>query len=135
MGPPVIRIPVEGGKEHEIHLKYSPYYRNQQYQSQVNGSLNVRTDSDFEREAHRLRRQLDWGLIPKTADEIQSEYSNEAIDRVVPAFGRAGSNDGVKFVNEQHDLSSRSGNFFEHCFESVFEFAAKLCSRDQRTHV
>ena len=84
MGPPVIRIPVEGGKEHEIHLKYSPYYRNQQYQCQVNGSWNVRTDSDIEREAHRLRRQLDWGLIPKTADEIQSEHSNEAIDRVVP---------------------------------------------------
>ena len=84
LGPPVIKIPVKGGKEHEIHLKYSPYYRNLEYQRQLYGTWNAKTDSDIWREAYRLKRQLDWGLMPKTADEIQSEYSNEAIDRVVP---------------------------------------------------
>ena len=31
---------------------------------------------------------------------------------VAAAFGRAGSDDGVKFVDEQYDLSGRSGDFF-----------------------
>ena len=41
----------------------------------------------------------------------------------------------MKFVNEEYDLSGRGSDFFEHCLESIFEFAAEFCSRDQRSHV
>ena len=64
-----------------------------------------------------------------------SECWFEQVRCVTTAFGRAGSNDGVKFVNEEYDLSGRGSDFFEHCLESIFEFAAEFCSRDQRSHV
>ena len=54
---------------------------------------------------------------------------------IAAAFSRTGSNDGVKFVNEEYDLSGGGGDFFEHRLESIFEFAAEFCSRDQRSHV
>ena len=47
-------------------------------------SWSVRTDADVDIEAGRLSRELNYGLLSITAEEIQSRYTIEAIDRVVP---------------------------------------------------
>ena len=63
------------------------------------------------------------------------EHRLEQVAGVHRAFGLAGADDGVQFVNEEHDLALGGGDVLEHGFEALFEFAAVLCAGDQRAHV
>ena len=59
----------------------------------------------------------------------------EHVRRVHRAFGGAGADQRVQFVDEQNDLAAGFGDFLQHGFEPVFEFAAKFCAGDQRAQV
>ena len=53
----------------------------------------------------------------------------EHIASVHAAFGFAGANHGVNFINEQNNFASRFFHFFQNCFEALFELTAKTSTR------
>ncbi len=50
-------------------------------------------------------------------------------------LGRAGTDHGVQFVNEQHDIATGIFYFAQDRFETFFELATKLGAGDQRAHI
>jgi hypothetical protein len=51
------------------------------------------------------------------------------------ALGRTGADNGVQFVDEQHDLSLGLGDLLEHRLQSLFELSPVLRARHERTHI
>ncbi len=41
----------------------------------------------------------------------------------------------VQFVDEENDLAGGGGDFVQHRFQTLLEFAAEFCARNQRAHV
>ncbi len=59
----------------------------------------------------------------------------EHVGGVVGAFGRAGADDGVQFINEEQDAALAGGDFLEEGLEAVFKFAAEFGAGDHRAQV
>src|SRR5688572_21753440 len=59
----------------------------------------------------------------------------EHVGGVGGTFGFASTYKRVKFVDEQNDLASGGGDFFEEGFEAVFEFSAIFCTGDHGAEV
>ncbi|CAB4773297.1 unannotated protein [freshwater metagenome] len=57
--------------------------------------------------------------------------NGSCIDR---AFSRAGTHEGVQFVDEQNDVSA-SSNFLEHLLQALFEVSAVTATSHQSTKV
>ena len=51
------------------------------------------------------------------------------------AFGGSCADQGVQFVDEKNNLAVGFGNFLQHSFQAVFEFAAIFRAGDQRGQV
>jgi hypothetical protein len=65
------------------------------------------------------------------ADSTQfpaSQRGLEHVGGVNRAFGSAGADQGVEFVDEKDDLALRVFDFLEDGFEAIFEFAAIFCA-------
>jgi len=72
------------------------------------------------------------------ADAVQlaaGEHGLEHVAGVHRAFGFAGADDGVKFVDEKEDAAVALLDLLEHGFEALFELAAVLGAGDERAHV
>ena len=63
------------------------------------------------------------------------QHGFQQVARVHGAFGLAGADDGVEFVDEEDDLTVRLLDFVQDGFQTFFELAAKLGARDQGAHV
>ena len=63
------------------------------------------------------------------------ELRLEHVRCVGGAFGRAGADDGVEFVDEEDDLAFRGCHFLEKCLEPIFELAAELRTGDHRADI
>ena len=59
----------------------------------------------------------------------------EHVGGVHRAFGRAGADQGVQFVDEQDDLAGGFGHFLQHGLQAILEFAAILRAGHQRGQV
>ena len=72
------------------------------------------------------------------ADAVQfaaRERRLEHVARVHRAFGLAGADHGVQFVDEDDGLAFVLGEFVEHGLQALLEFAAELGAGQQRGHV
>ncbi len=72
------------------------------------------------------------------ADAVQfasSECGLQHIARVHGAFGLAGADHGVQFVDEQNHLAFLLGKVIEHGLETLLEFAAKLRAGNQGAQI
>ena len=63
------------------------------------------------------------------------QHRLQHLRRVHGAFGRAGADDGVELVDEQHDLPLGFGDLLEHRLQPLLELAAILGAGDERAHV
>ena len=59
----------------------------------------------------------------------------EHVGSVGRPLGRAGSDNGMQFVDEEDDLPFARGNFFEERFEALLEFAAEFCPGNHRADI
>ena len=64
-----------------------------------------------------------------------SERGLEHVGGIDRAFGCAGADERVQFVDEENDLALRVFDFFEDGFEAVFEFAAIFRAGEHRSEV
>lgn len=63
------------------------------------------------------------------------EHGLEHVGSVKRAFGFAGADEGVHFIDEEDDLPRGLLDFVENCLEPFFEFASELCASDEGTHI
>ena len=96
---------------------------------------------------HRLEPPLQGGVLldvlavlveRRRADAAQfaaGQRRLEQVGGVAAAFGSAGADDGVQFVDEQDNTAAGVGDFAQHGLQPLLEFAAKLRAGDQRAHV
>ena len=68
----------------EINLPYSPFERYRHWDDS-RPQLGVPSQASFRYEENRLRRQLQWGIIPERINELP--FSKDAIDRVLGSTG------------------------------------------------
>ena len=59
----------------------------------------------------------------------------EQVGRVDGALGRSGTDDGVEFVDKEHDLALSRRDLAEHSLEPLLELATELRPRQQCTHI
>ena len=74
----------------------------------------------------------------RRADAMQFAARERRLEHVAGihrAFGLAGADHRVQFVDEQDDVAFFLGQILEHGFEAFLEFAAELRAGDQRAHV
>ncbi len=72
------------------------------------------------------------------ADAMQFAARERGLQHVAGvhrAFGLAGADHRVQFVDEQDDAAFLLGEVVQHALEALLEFAAELRARDQRAHV
>src|SRR6185295_11214361 len=55
-----------------------------------------------------------------------------SVDR---AFGSAGAHQRVQLIDEKNYLALCGFDFLQYCFETLFEFAAILCTRQHRSEI
>ncbi len=63
------------------------------------------------------------------------EHGLEHVAGIERSFGCARTDNCVQLIDEQNDLTIALLYFLENRFQTFLEFAAVLCTRDQRTHV
>ena len=92
---------------------------------------------------HRLKAALERGVLldvlailveRRRADGVQfaaREHRLQHVGGVHRSFGRAGADDRVQLVDEEDDLAFGVGDFLQHGFQALFEFAAILRARDR----
>ena len=74
----------------------------------------------------------------RSADAVQLAAGQKRLQQVAGvhgAFGLAGANDGMQFVDEENDLSFGGGYFFKDRLEPFFELATELSAGDEGAHV
>ena len=59
----------------------------------------------------------------------------EQLRRVAGPFGRSGSDDGMKFIDKENNLSFGVFDFADHRLEPLLEFTSELGACDQSTHI
>jgi hypothetical protein len=72
------------------------------------------------------------------ADAVEfaaGEHRLEQVAGVHGAFGLAGADDGVEFVDEEDDFAFGAGDLLEDGLEALLEFAAVLGAGDEGAHV
>ena len=72
------------------------------------------------------------------ADAVQvaaRERRLQQVRRVHRPFGRAGADERVHLVDEQHDLALRRGDLGQHRLEPLLELAAELGAGDERAEI
>ena len=68
----------------------------------------------------------------RRADHVQfaaRQHGFEHVAGVHGAFGRAGADHGVHFINEQDDFAGGVGNLLQDRLQALFEFAAVFGAR------
>ena len=63
------------------------------------------------------------------------QHRLEQVARVHRAFGRSGSDDGVKLVDEKNDSAFRFLNGLQHRLQPLLELTPILGAGDERAHV
>ena len=66
------------------------------------------------------------GRGPNTAEFTAGQHRFQDISGIHGPFGGTGSNDGMEFIDEHDDLSSRIGNNLEDFLQAFFKFTAVL---------
>jgi hypothetical protein len=96
---------------------------------------------------HRLEAALECGILldvlailvqggcPDRVQLAARQHRLQHLRRVHRALGRACANDGMKLVDEEHDLALRFGDLLQHRLQPLFELAAILRAGDERSHV
>ncbi|CAI8181450.1 MAG: Uncharacterised protein [Prochlorococcus marinus str. MIT 9215] len=71
-------------------------------------------------------------------DATQFTTGQHRLEQVACIHGAAAgtsADNGVNFIDEQHNLAIGGGDFFEHRFEALFEFTPIFCAGNQGAHI
>ncbi len=74
-------------------------------------------------------------VAPIVCSSPRASIGLSRFDASIDAFGRAGADDRVQLVDEEHDLALRVGDFLQHGLQPFLELAAVLRAGDERAHV
>ena len=96
---------------------------------------------------HRLEPTLERGVLfnvlavfvqGRGADAVQlapCQHGLEQVAGIHAAFGLAGSDDGVQFIDEQDDAALGFADLFQNGLQPLFKFTAVFGARNQRAHI